>query len=286
MQKYNIFLMCKKVIPLYPGFKHIFDIIKINFFMSISAVIITKNEEHNIERCLQSLQGVVDEILVVDSFSTDATQEICERYHAKFFQQEWLGFAEQKNHANSLSAYDTILSIDADEALSPELQQSLLALKSADKQNFVCQISRLTNYCGKWIHHCGWYPDKKIRVFNRNTAKWAGTIHETLSFPSDTKVISLKGDLYHYSYNSVESHVIRANKYTTLSAIEAFEKGKNITFFYLIIKSCWKFFRDYFLKGGFLDGYYGYVICKMSVFVTLLEHTKLKQLHNQHDANQ
>ena len=254
--------------------------------MKISAAIITKNEERNIERCLKSLQGVADEIVVVDSFSTDKTKEICEQYHVKFFQKEWLGYAEQKNQANSLSANDIIFSIDADEALSSELQQSLLQFKLTDKQNFVCQANRLTNYCGKWIRHCGWYPDKKIRIFNRNTAKWTGNIHETLSFPSDTAVIKLKGDLLHYSYYSIEEHILQANKYTTLSAAEAFEKGKNIAFFYIVFKSCWKFFRNYFLKGGFLDGYYGYVICKISAFVTFLEYAKLKQLHNQHDAKQ
>ena len=249
--------------------------------MQISAIIITKNEEQNIERCLKSLQNIADEILVVDAFSTDTTKDICEKYNVKFFQHQWLGYAQQKNYANSLSSYDVILSIDADEVLSGELQQSLINLKSTDKQNFVCQINRLTNYCGKWIYHCGWYPDKKIRVFNRNQAKWAGVIHETISYDDNTEVIKLKGDLFHYSYHSIEDHIKRANKYSTLTAIEAFKKGKRITFFSLIIRYCWKFFRDYFLKKGFLDGYYGYVICRISAFTTFLKYSKLKELHNQ-----
>ena len=250
--------------------------------MYISAIIITKNEERNIERCLLSLQGIADEIVVVDSFSTDNTRKICEKYNVKFFSKEWLGYAEQKNSANLLSTHDIVLSIDADEALSLELQQSLLHLKSTEKQDFVCQINRLTNYCGKWIYHCGWYPDKKVRIFNRNKAKWQGEIHETVFYPIDTEVIPLKGDLLHYSYHSVEDHIKQVDKFTTLTAMEAFEKKENCTFFSLIIKSCWKFIRDYFFKRGFLDGYYGYLICKISAFATFLKYVKLKQLHNQY----
>ena len=249
--------------------------------MKISAVIITKNEERNIERCLKSLQNIVDEIVVVDSFSTDATKDICEQYHVKFFQKEWLGYAEQKNQANSLSANEIILSIDADEVLSPELQQSLLQFKLTDKQNVVCQINRLTNYCGKWIHHCGWYPDKKIRIFNRNAAKWTGNIHETLSYSNDNAVISLNGDLLHYSYYSIEEHILQANKYSTLAAEACFEKNKKYSMFVLLLKSAWRFVRDYFFKGGFLDGFYGFVICSINAMTTLLKYVKLKQLYKE-----
>ena len=247
--------------------------------MNISAVIITKNEERNIERCLKSLQGIVDEIIIVDSFSTDATKEICEKYDVKFFQQEWLGYAEQKNYANSLSANDVILSIDADEALSPKLQQSLLTLNATDRQNFVYQINRLINYCGKWIYHCGWYPDKKIRLFNRNTAKWTGAIHEALSFPNDTEVISLKGDLYHYSYYSIEEHIVQANKYSTLAAEEYFKKNKKYSIITLLFKFTERFICDYYFKGGFLDGFYGFVICKINAMTAFLKYVKLRQLH-------
>ncbi len=252
--------------------------------MQISAVIITKNEERNIERCLKSLQDIVDEIIVVDSLSTDNTKSICEKYKVRFFEQEWLGYAEQKNYANSLSTHDILLSIDADEALSTELQQSILHLKSSQKENFTGQINRLTNYCGKWIHHCGWYPDRKIRIFDRNKAKWIGSIHETISYPNETAIIQLKGDLLHYSYHSIEDHIKQADRFTTFTAIEAFEKGKKATILSILIKPGWKFFRDYVFKRGFLDGYYGYVICKISAFATFLKYTKLKQLYRRHDT--
>jgi len=244
----------------------------------LSVVIITFNEEKNIARCIESVQDIADEIIIVDSFSTDRTKEICEKYNVKFFQQKWSGYTEQKNYANSLSANDLILSLDADEAISEELKKSILKLKSTDKQHFVGQVNRLTNYCGKWIFHCGWYPDRKIRLFNRKTAKWTGTIHEKLSYPDDIEVIQLKGDLEHYSYHTIGEHIKQADKFTTITALEAFNKGKKSSFIAITVKPKWKFFRDFILKLGFLDGYYGYVICKISSFATFLKYTKLRQL--------
>lgn len=247
--------------------------------MQISAVIITKNEERNIERCLVSLQGIVDEVVVVDSFSTDGTKNICEKYNVRFFQQEWLGYAGQKNYANLLATFDIILSIDADEALSEELRKSILFLKESDNCNIIGNVNRLNNYCGKWIYHSGWYPDKKNRLFNRNNAKWTGEIHETLSFSKNSNHIHLKGDLHHYSYYSIGEHILQANKFSTLSACEDFKKGKRASFISMYVKSLWKFIRDFIFNLGFLDGYYGYVICRVSAFTTFLKYAKLKQLY-------
>lgn len=250
----------------------------------ISAVIITLNEEKNIARCLQSLEGIADEIVVVDSGSTDKTEEICKNFGVNFVKQKWLGYSEQKNFANSLSKFDYILSIDADEVISETLKKSICFEKNNFFSGVYC-FNRLTNYCGKkWIRHCGWYPDKKIRIFNRNNAKWIGNIHETLSFSSNVVVIPLKGDLYHYSFHSIEEHIKQADKFTTLTAMEAFKNKEKITNFSLLIKPCWKFFRDYFFKGGFLDGYYGYIVCKISSFATFLKYTKLKQLQKQNET--
>jgi glycosyltransferase involved in cell wall biosynthesis len=249
--------------------------------MYISAVIITFNEERNIGCCLASLQGIVDEIVVVDSFSTDKTKDICQQYNVRFFQQKWVGYAEQKNYANSLATYDYILSIDADEALSTELQCAIVELKSKEDKRFVGQVNRLTNYCGQWIYHCGWYPDRKIRIFNRNEATWTGSIHETISCQKELSVVALKGNLLHYSYYSIEDHIKQMDIFTTCTATKAFEEGQKVTAFSLIIKSCWKFVRDYIFKGGILDGYYGYIVCRISAFATFLKYVKLKELYKQ-----
>jgi glycosyltransferase involved in cell wall biosynthesis len=247
--------------------------------MQISAVIITKNEERNIERCLASLQGVMDEIVVVDSFSTDETENICKKYNVRFFQQEWLGYAEQKNYANSLATYDMLFSIDADEALSDELRESILFLKKSENLNIVGFVNRLNNYCGKWIHHSGWYPDKKIRFFNRNDAKWTGEIHEILTFSQQIHPVRLKGNLLHYSYSSIDEHIKQMDKFATLSALDNFQKKRTVSFVSLYLKPGWKFVRDFVFNAGFLDGYYGYVICKISAFSVFLKFAKLKQLY-------
>jgi len=251
--------------------------------MQISAVIITKNEERNIERCLVSLQNVVDEVIVVDSFSTDETETICKKYNVRFYQQEWLGYAKQKNQANELTTNDIILSIDADEALSPELQKSILQLKQSGNTNSLGKMNRLNNYCGKWIRHGGWYPDRKIRIFNKNHAHWEGEIHETIVYPENMQLQFLTGDLLHYSYHSIEDHIKQADKFTTLTAQDAFEKGEKPSILSLVVIPKWKFLKDYIFKGGFLDGYYGYVICKISAFASFLKYAKLKQLHKQNE---
>jgi (heptosyl)LPS beta-1,4-glucosyltransferase len=156
--------------------------------VKISAVILTFNEEKNIERCLDSLVGVVDEIIVMDSFSTDYTEKICLRYSVSFIQRKWEGYAQAKNYGNSLAENDIILSIDADEALSKELQNDIIERK---KSGFTgCfRVKRLNNYCGKWIKHCGWYPDKKIRVFDKKRTAWKGDfVHETLEISKEEKI--------------------------------------------------------------------------------------------------
>lgn len=248
--------------------------------MQISAVIITHNEERNIRRCLDSLQGIADETVVVDSGSTDGTEKICAEYGVKFVHQDWLGYSGQKNFANSLASNDWILSIDADEQLSEALKNSILELKSQQiPDNKAFSLSRLTNYCGHWIHHCGWYPDRKIRLWNRKAGKWQGEIHETIEFTEDVDIQQLKGDLNHYSYYSIEDHIHQADKFTTLTAAEAFKKGKRCNSIWkLRVKAAWKFIHDYFFALGLLDGYYGYVVCKISAFATFMKYSKLHEL--------
>lgn len=247
----------------------------------LSAVVITYNEEKNIERCLQSLQGIVDEIVVVDSFSTDKTEEICRLYNVHFYKHTWAGYSEQKNYANTLAAHNLILSLDADEALSEELKTSIQELKENCK-SALYDMNRLTNYCGQWIYRCGWYPDQKIRIFDRTQVRWKNMkVHEEMEFPDEITLVHLKGDLYHYSYYTIGEHILQANRYSTLAAEEYFEKGKKTHILVFTIKSVWRFIRDYFFKAGFLDGFYGFVICLISAMTTFLKYSKLKQLHKQ-----
>lgn len=247
--------------------------------MHLSAVIITFNEEKNIARCLESLQGVAEEIIVVDSFSTDKTKEICEAYGVKFVQRSWTGYSDQKNHANGLASTEYILSIDADEVLSAELQQSITRLQEPYADAY--GMNRLTSYCGHWIHHCGWYPDHKIRIFKKGIAQWKGLIHETLHFEKQTKVVALKGDLLHYSFHTMGQYVRQQDKFTDLTAETAFSKGKKTSSWGVFLRPKWRFFRDFILKKGFLDGKWGYQVCKIMAFATFMKYVKLQQLHTQ-----
>lgn len=244
----------------------------------MSVVIITLNEERNIGRCLRSVEGLTDDIVVVDSGSTDLTAEICKSYGVRFFTTPWLGYAETKNYGNSLAIHPLILSLDADEALSDELRKSIMQVLK-DQKAAAYSMNRLTNYCGHWIRHCGWYPDKKVRLFNNDAAFWSGShIHETIKFTNGTQVLHLNGDILHYSYYSIAEHVAQANKFTDLTAKKAFEENKKASLLNVLFSPPVKFLRDYFLKAGFLDGYYGFVVCRISAFATFMKYSKLRRM--------
>ena len=243
--------------------------------IKISAVITSFNEEKNIGRCLQSLQTVADEIVVVDSFSTDSTQKICREYTVHFVSKEWEGYSQAKNYGNTIAKYDFILSLDADEALSAELQESIKKLKS-DNRYRAYYVSRLTNYCGKWIRHCGWYPDYKIRLWDRNTAHWEGIVHESLKFHQQTATGILKGDLLHYSFYTISDHIKKANMFSEIAANELLKKEFKVnSIYHLILKPGYTFIHKYFFQLGFLDGFYGFIICILSAFSNFLKYVKV-----------
>ena len=244
----------------------------------LSVVIITFNEEQNIERCLKSVHGVVDEIIVVDSHSTDRTEEICKAYNVQFFQHPFAGHIEQKNYAITLATNPYLLSLDADEALSPELKVSIQRVKENwDKETY--EFNRLTSYCGKWIRHGGWYPDRKVRMFKKESGSWGGeNPHDKFITTTHSDPERLMGDLLHYSYYTFEGHLNQVNKFTTIGATSAFAKGRKGGIFSILIKPGFKFIRDYFFLLGFLDGYYGFVIAKISAHATFMKYVKLKEL--------
>lgn len=237
----------------------------------ITAVIITHNEAANIGRCLESLRGVADEVIVADSHSTDDTLSICAKYGAIVHQGPWLGYSGMKNWANSFAANDWILSIDADEEISPALKTALLAWKETTPRN--ASMKRLSFYCGRWIYHSGWYPDTKWRLFNRALTSWLGDIHETLQ--GGASEVLLQGDLHHYSFTGISDHLQRSDKYARLAAETMFAKGKSISVPMIILKSITRFFKCYITKQGFRDGVQGLVISAISAQEVLLKYSRL-----------
>ena len=249
----------------------------------LSVVIITFNEEAHIERCILSVKGIADEVIVLDSLSTDKTVDIAQSYGAIVKQEKFKGYTEQKNLALSFASHNFILSLDADEALDETLRNEILRTKNSDNGK-AYSMNRCTNYCGKFIRHGQWYPDKKIRLFDRRHAKWTGIdIHEQIEFSEKTDIIHLKGDILHYSYSSIEQHILKSNNFSTIAAGSLFRRGKRIHWMKLLINPFWSFIHAYFIRLGLLDGFYGFVIAIISSHYSFLKYSKL--YHLQRKAN-
>jgi glycosyltransferase involved in cell wall biosynthesis len=247
--------------------------------MTISAVIITLNEERNIQRCLSSLSGVVDEIVVVDSFSKDRTEEICRAHNARFIQQSFLGHIQQKNFAIDQASCEWVLSLDADEALSEELRNSILTVKSSASVDGY-RMNRLTNYCGHWVKHCGWYPDTKLRLVKKNNARWKGVNpHDRLEMNANEETGWLSGDLLHYSYYTKEDHLRQIEYFGDIAARELYLQGGKSSWVKIILKTIAQFIKSFFIKRGFLDGKTGFVISRLSAYATFRKYVKLKNLY-------
>jgi len=250
--------------------------------LKVSGVIITYNEEKKIEKCLQSLMHVVDEIIVVDSFSTDHTKSICKTYDVTFIEQEFLGYIEQKNFALSQATNDYIVSLDGDESLSETLQKSILALKENwTLDGYYCK--RLNYFCGQWIKHTTWYPDKKLRVFDRRKAMWKGTNpHDRIELNNpNAKIGFLKGDILHETYQTYSEFNKRVEKFSTISAQANYKLGKKAPIYKIIINPTWAFIQSYFIKLGFLDGLNGLIISVQTANIRFLKYTKLRELIKQ-----
>jgi len=248
--------------------------------VGISAVIITRDEERNIGRCIASLAGVADEVVVVDAESTDATRAIAERLGAKVAVRPWTDYSDQKNFANGLAEGPYILSMDADEALSPELTTSLLEAKRAGLHG-AYRFNRLTNYCGTWVHHGGWYPDTKTRLFPKDGARWEGEhVHEELRLAPGTPVTTLEGDLLHWSYPSVEDHLARIERYSDLHARKLLAAGRRAGPLKRLLSPVVKFIQGYLFQLGFLDGRAGFHIAWYSARAVRLKYEKLHRLHH------
>ena len=253
--------------------------------MEISAVIITLNEEKRLARALESLcapPAIANEILVVDSGSTDRTVEIAARYKARVIEHPWEGYARQKNFAASMAKHDWILSLDADEVLSEPLRESILRLKKEGTgQQAGFTVPRAAFYLGRWICHSGWYPDFKLRLYDRERCQWVGDyVHEHVE--ASGEVETLEGNLEHFTCDSFEDHLRSLDRYTTLAAEEAFERGTGRSAVSMLAAMLagppWKFFETYFLRQGFRDGFQGLVIAVMAGFYIFLKYAKLWQM--------
>lgn len=246
--------------------------------MKISVAVITFNEESNIERCLKSVVSLADEIVVVDSISSDNTVAIAQANGAKVIPQKFLGYIEQKNFAIDQCANDWVLSLDADECLSEALLENLKLIKNNPPIADAFRMSRMTSYCGQWIKHGGWYPDKKVRLINKHKARWGGiNPHDELIVKGLVKEV--KGDILHYSYHSIEGHQQQAEKFSSITAEHLFHRGKKTSLFRIYVKPVVRFFRDFLLKRGFIDGKNGFIIARISAHAVYLREKKLKALH-------
>lgn len=247
----------------------------------ISVVIITFNEEKNLERCLLSVKEIADDIVVVDSFSTDETKNIALKNGARFVEHAFEGHIEQKNWAITQAKYPHVLSLDADEALDETLVKSIQQAKenwSADAYS----MNRLNYWCGEWIRYGGWYPDRKFRLWDSRKGSWGGVNpHDEYKVNPGCSEKHLVGDILHYSYYTINQHMKQVNYFTDILAQQYFENGKKATWVKLLINPWIKFIGSYFFQKGFLDGFAGFAVCMISAHATFLKYAKLKMLENQ-----
>jgi glycosyltransferase involved in cell wall biosynthesis len=245
---------------------------------NFSVVIITFNEEKDIGRCLASVSDLTDDIVVVDSGSTDSTAEICKQYPVRFVFREFDDYSSQKNFGNGLAKYDYIFSIDADECLSDRLKKSISEIEF-NKINTAISFNRLNHHCGKPVRHGGWYPDKKIRIWNSLYGEWTGKIHEIVEFAEKPEIIHLAGDLLHFTYNSRDEHMNQAKKFSLLNAKKDFENGKKANCYKIYLTPLLRFMTVYFFKLGFLDGRTGLFVAKTTARATFLRYKELISLN-------
>jgi glycosyltransferase involved in cell wall biosynthesis len=242
--------------------------------VKISAVIITYNEEQNIGRCIDYVRQVAHDIVVVDSFSEDRTKEICLKRKVRFFEREFTGYSDQKNFGICMAEYDHILSLDADEYLSETLTQSILNVRASWKHE-AFQMKRLSSYGGIWVKHGNWYPDKQVRLWNRNFGRWGGgNPHERVLLQKGIKLIQLKGDLLHQSYSDSTATLKKIQLYSGIFASANTGKRK-ISVIGILLHASFAFFKSYILKRGFLDGFEGVVVAVAVANHTFYKYAKL-----------
>lgn len=243
---------------------------------SLSVIIITRNEAINIRPCLESIAWA-DEIVVVDAGSTDDTAAVARQMGARVYEHDdWPGFGPQKNRALGYASKDWVFSIDADERVTPELRAEIeLAMHEAESDGYYCP--RLSQFCGEFVHHCGWYPDYVLRLFKRGAGRFSESlVHETVLFTGATA--KLKNPLLHYSYLTVDDVERKVEQYSNAAAQQMFQSGKQSSWTGAMLSAGWAFVRTYVLRLGVLDGGAGFRISSMNARTTYLKYRKLAKL--------
>jgi len=245
--------------------------------MKISVVVITLNEEKQLESALKSVGEIASEIIVVDSYSTDDTIKVAKQFSDRVFQRKWTNYADQKNFANSKASFPWILSLDADERLSPELAEEIRGLLDSEPDCAGFSMPRQAYYLGKWIRHSGWFPDRKIRLFLKEESRWEGEyVHEGLVV--DGKIKNLKGSIKHFTYDSIHDHLDRMNQFSNLAAQKLYAEDRKCRWHHLALLPFFGFIRSYFLKSGFLDGYAGFIISVLHGYSVFMKYAKLREI--------
>jgi len=243
---------------------------------NLSAVIITRNEKPNIERCLLSLK-IADEIIVIDSGSTDRTVEIAEGLGAGVFYKKWEGYGPAKKEAVCKASGKWILSLDADEELSPQLAKEITDTVRSETDISGYYLKRKTNFLGRWIYHCGWYPDYVLRLFKKADGDFNDvSVHEKVVL--NGQVGYLKGEILHYSYNSIKQYFEKSEVYTTLGAEKAYKENKKAGWYNIVFRPPVAFIKHYIIKLGFLDGMEGFIISVLSAMAVMVKYSKLREI--------
>jgi glycosyltransferase involved in cell wall biosynthesis len=252
--------------------------------LDISAVVITYNEEKNIRRCLKSLAWA-EEIVVIDSGSTDATVAIAREYTDRIVSHPFEGYVGQKNFALEQAGREWVLSVDADEVVTPELLARIREVWPGERERYSgFTVNRLSRFSGRWIRHCGWYPDRKLRLFRRSKGRWEGQdLHEKVRL--DGPVMDLDADLLHYTYENLSENVRKIQNYSTIFARAQHDRGRRASLWDLLARPPAKFLKAYLLKGGFLDGRHGLILSLTATFYVFLKYAKLWELQKTADES-
>lgn len=253
--------------------------------MKVSVCVIGLNEEKNLADCLLSVKPIADEIIFVDSFSKDNTLKIARQYTKKIFKRKFDNYVAQKNFAATKASHDWILNLDCDERLSPALTAAIAEIKNHPPENIdAFRFNRLTWYIYRFIRHSGWYPDDKIRLYNRRATQWQGDqVHEIIEVPA-ARVIKLEGDLLHYSFHSIDDHLSTIRKYSQMAAESLYARGRRVTLLGVFARSAWVVVRKLFFEFAFLDGAAGIVITYYSAVATFTKYIKLYMLNKMRNS--